>query len=255
MSGIKEKFDLSSKLVIVSGGNGLIGKAVMEGLLEMGARAICLDLACDIKHDRLEFIEIDVTDYEKVEEIIKSIGDREHGIDGLVNMAYPRTSLYGKYDFLDSDIYDWLKNLEMHVGSYFWLSKCVGESMIKHGKKGSIINFGSTYGVVGPNFSIYENTDMKNPSVYAAIKGGIINLSRYMATYLAKYGIRVNVVSPGGVWDHQPEEFVRRYENLVPLGRMASPVDLVGVVVYLLSDASLYVTGQNIMVDGGWTAW
>lgn len=120
---------------------------------------------------------------------------------------------------------------------------------------GSIINIGSTYGVVAPDFSIYEGTQMTMPAAYSAIKGGLITFTKYLAAYYGKDKVRANVVSPGGIFDHQPKSFVEKYSKRVPLGRMGEPSDVAGAVVFLASDASKYVTGHNLMVDGGWTAW
>jgi NAD(P)-dependent dehydrogenase (short-subunit alcohol dehydrogenase family) len=118
---------------------------------------------------------------------------------------------------------------------------------------GSVVSFGSTYGVQAPDFSVYDGTEMTSPVEYAAIKGGVRNLTRYMASYLGRDGVRVNTVSPGGVFDDQHPTFVAEYERRTPLGRMARPEDFVGPVVFLLSDAAAYVTGHDLRVDGGWT--
>ncbi len=120
---------------------------------------------------------------------------------------------------------------------------------------GVLINIGSHYGVLGPNFSIYEGTDMTMPAAYSLIKGGIVNFSRYLATYYASYNIRVNALCPGGVFNHQDQAFIEKYKKLVPLNRMAQPEDMAGPVLFLCSDASAYMTGQVIMVDGGISAW
>ncbi|MEK7333547.1 MAG: SDR family oxidoreductase, partial [Nitrospirota bacterium] len=120
---------------------------------------------------------------------------------------------------------------------------------------GTIINLASIYGVVAPDFSIYEGTEMTMPVAYSAIKGGIIALTRYIATYYAKYNVRANTVSPGGIFDNQQETFVKRYSDKTPLGRMGSPSEVTGAVVFLASEAASYITGQNLIVDGGWTAW
>ena len=120
---------------------------------------------------------------------------------------------------------------------------------------GSIINFASIYGVVAPDFSIYEGTDMTMPVAYSAIKGGIITLSKYFATYYGGDNIRVNAISPGGIFSGQAESFVDRYAQKTPMKRMGTPEEIAGAVVFLSSNASSYVTGQNLLVDGGWTAW
>jgi NAD(P)-dependent dehydrogenase (short-subunit alcohol dehydrogenase family) len=125
--------------------------------------------------------------------------------------------------------------------------------MLDDGNSGSIVNFTSIYGMQAPDFSIYDGLDVTSPVEYSAIKGAILNLTRYLASYLGSDGIRVNAVSPGGVFDGQAEQFVERYEQKVPLSRMARPEDVLGAVVFLLSDASAYVTGHNLVVDGGWS--
>ena len=126
--------------------------------------------------------------------------------------------------------------------------------MLRKSGSGSIINIASIYGINGPDFSLYEDTEMGNPAAYAASKGGLIQLTRWLSTSLAPK-IRVNAVSPGGIFRNQPKNFVERYENKTPLGRMANEEDLKGIIAYLSSDLSSYVTGQNIVIDGGWTVW
>ena len=251
-------FHLKDKVILVTGGLGLIGRELVKGIHDFGGTVICIDIANvqDVNlGEEYNYLKMDITDEKSIKEGLKAVLDNFGRIDGLVNTAYPRTKNYGKLDMEDMPWDEWTENLKMHLGGYFLISREVAKIMKRLNIKGSIINFGSTYGVVGPDFSIYEGTEMKNPSEYAAIKGGIINLTRYLATYYAKYGIRFNTVSPGGVFDHQPSAFVEKYVKRTPLGRMANPGDIVGAVVFLLSDASRYVTGVNLMVDGGWTAW
>jgi NAD(P)-dependent dehydrogenase (short-subunit alcohol dehydrogenase family) len=141
-----------------------------------------------------------------------------------------------------------------HLGGYFLCSKFTAELMKKK-SGGSILNFASIYGVVAPDFGIYKGTKMTMPAAYSAIKGGIVAFTRYLSTYYAKYNIRANVISPGGVYNHQNASFVAKYKERTPLNRMANPEDIVGAVVFLSSDASSYITGQNIIIDGGWSAW
>jgi NAD(P)-dependent dehydrogenase (short-subunit alcohol dehydrogenase family) len=119
---------------------------------------------------------------------------------------------------------------------------------------GSVVNITSIYGIVGPDFGVYEGTKMTMPAAYSAIKGGVINFSRYLASYYGKFGIRVNCVSPGGIFDNQPVQFVTNYEAKVPMKRMGLPKDISPTISFLLSEGSSYITGQNIVVDGGWTA-
>ena len=119
----------------------------------------------------------------------------------------------------------------------------------------SLINIGSIYGVLGPNFSIYKNTEMTMPASYSLIKGALDNFTRYLATYYAAYNIRANIVCPGGIYNNQDKKFKENYEKLIPLGRMAIPEDIVGAIVFLASDSSSYITGQTFMIDGGLSAW
>jgi NAD(P)-dependent dehydrogenase (short-subunit alcohol dehydrogenase family) len=173
-------------------------------------------------------------------------------IDVLVNCAYPRNESYGqRFERVDPD--DWQENLDLHLGSYYRTNYYVSKQMREQETGGSIVNFGSIYGVQAPDFTLYDGLDMTSPVEYSAIKAGVLNLTRYLASYLGPEGIRVNAVSPGGVFDDHSDAFVSRYEERTPLGRMASTDDIVGAVVYLASDASAYVTGHNLVVDGGWT--
>ena len=141
----------------------------------------------------------------------------------------------------------------MHMGGYFNITKWVAREMMAQ-KSGNIINMASIYGFAAPRFEIYDGTSMTMAVEYAAIKGGIINLTKYLASYLGKYNIRVNAISPGGIEDRQPASFIKKYTSNVFLGeRMARSDDITGVLLFLLSDQSRYITGQNIIVDGGWT--
>lgn len=141
----------------------------------------------------------------------------------------------------------------MHLSSYSWISRKICLIM-KNQKGGSLINFGSIYGEVGANFNIYKGTKMTSAFAYSAIKGGIANLSRYLASYFGEYNVRVNTICPGGIFDNQDKTFVKNYETQTPLKRMGKPEDIAPTVLFLASDASSYITGAIIMVDGGWTA-
>jgi NAD(P)-dependent dehydrogenase (short-subunit alcohol dehydrogenase family) len=173
-------------------------------------------------------------------------------IDTFVNCSYPRNENYGQ-PYEEVTVEDWRENVDLHLNSYFLAAHAVSRIMVDQASGGSIVNFGSTYGVQAPDFSVYEGTDMTSPVEYAAIKGGVLNLTRYLASYLGTEGVRVNAISPGGVFDEQDPVFVERYEKRTPLERMAKPDDFKGPVVFLASDASAYVTGHNLRVDGGWT--
>jgi NAD(P)-dependent dehydrogenase (short-subunit alcohol dehydrogenase family) len=192
-------------------------------------------------------------DEKSVQDGLKKALDMYGSVDVLINNAYPYNKHYGRV-YEDIEFKDWRENVDMHLNGYFNVTHKVSKVMMEQ-RKGNIINIASIYGVLGPHFSIYRNLGITMPSEYSAIKGGIINFTRYLATYLASYTIRVNSISPGGIYDKQSPSFVKRYCKEVPLGRMASPLDIVGGVIYLASDASSYVTGQNLMIDGGWSTW
>ena len=155
--------------------------------------------------------------------------------------------------FEGQSIETWQRAMEVNLTAPFHLCQMLAPAL-RRSEAGSIINIGSIYGQYGPNWALYEGTSMSNPAAYGASKGGLLQLTRWLATTLAP-DIRVNAVSPGGIFRNQPASFVARYEAATPLGRMARETDMVGAVAYLASDLSCYVTGQNISVDGGWGAW
>jgi NAD(P)-dependent dehydrogenase (short-subunit alcohol dehydrogenase family) len=251
-------FSLAGKIVMVTGGAGLIGREIVKALHEFGATVYIADLQKDkvadlIKGNRIKYIYLDITSEDSIEKAIAGIVKDERRIDIFVNSAYPRTHDW-RLKFEDVPFESWKKNVDSQLGGYFCCCQKVAEIMRKQGG-GSIINLGSTYGVVAPDFSIYEGTEMTMPAAYSAIKGGTIAFTRYLATYYAKYNIRANSISPGGIFDNQAPDFVEKYSRKTPLGRMGNPEDIAGAVVFLASDASSYVSGHNLMVDGGWTAW
>lgn len=250
-------FSCKDKVALVTGGLGLIGKEIVRGLNDFGA-SVCV---ADINEHQMKglknlpdvsFQSLDITADDSIRQTLETVIKQFRKIDILVNCAYPRTSDWGaRCENVSFD--SWKINVNSHLGGYFLCCQKVAEQMKLQGG-GSIINLASIYGVVAPDFSIYEGTMMTMPVAYSAIKGGIIALSKYMATYYAKDNIRVNCVSPGGVFNKQPDSFIEKYAAKTPLGRMGTPKDIIGAVLYLASDASLYVTGHNLIVDGGWTA-
>jgi len=256
---LTEKFSLKNKTAVVTGGAGFIGKTVSIGLAEAGAKVYIADIdkntgiKLEKQNKNLNWIEIDITDLDSVKSCINTIIKKDKKIDIWINCAYPRTSDWIT-KFEDIKYESWKKNVEMHLNGHFLCCQQIAKQMKKQ-KSGSIINFSSIYGVVGPDFSIYNGTNLTTPAAYSAIKGGIITFTKYLATYYAKYGIRANVICPGGLFDNQPKSFVKKYEERTPMGRMGKPEDIVGPVIFLASDASSYITGHVLMVDGGWTAW
>ena len=254
-------FSLQDKVAVVTGGAGLIGKELIRGLAEAGATCILAEIdenrgekvAEELKRRKLNVIfrYLDITKEKSVSGLIKFIDKKFGRIDIWVNSAYPKTKDW-QAKFEDIKFASWKKNIDMHLNGYFICCQKIAEYMKKK-KSGSVINFASIYGIAGPDFSIYKNTKMTMPAPYSAIKGGIITFTRYLASYYGKYNIRINCVSPGGVWDKQPNIFVKRHIEKIPLKRMANKEDIVGAIIFLASDAASYVTGHNLVIDGGWS--
>lgn len=261
---MKLQSDLSNKLVVISGGAGLIGSGFVKAVVENGGTAIIADIdeiagnkvkdviSKETGTDRIEFIKVDITSQESIQGMIDAIISKHKVIHALVNNAYPRNKNYGR-KFEDVTYDDFCENVNIHLGGYFLMSQEVSRVMVKQ-NRGVIVYIASIYGFMAPRFELYENTGFTSPVEYSAIKGGLLSLTKYLASYLGKHDIRVNAISPGGVYDNQPDSFVSQYSDKTIIGnRMAAPDDLTGALVFLLSDASRYVTGQNIVVDGGWS--
>jgi len=235
-------YTLKNKTIIITGDSGLIGSAFSRVCIEHGANVVGMDI--NEWGDITSLFDVNLA----IGIALKKFGK----IDALVNCAYPRNKNYGR-KFEDVTYKDFCENINMHLGGYFLITQQVAKVMIKQ-NYGNVINMGSIYGLVAPRFEIYKGTEMTMPVEYTAIKGAIINLTKYLASYLGKYNIRVNCISPGGVYNNQPESFVKKYSQKVLLEkRMANVDDLTGALLFLLSDGSKYMTGQNIIVDGGWS--
>ncbi len=242
---------LKNKVIIVTGGSGLLGKEIVENINRNGGIALNADIKIETNLNA-QLIQIDITDDNSIQKGIDIIIKKYGRIDGLVNNAYPRTKDWGaKFEEIKPS--SWRQNVDMQMTSYFVFSQKVLKQMLINNNYGAIVNIASIYGVVGNDFSLYEDYNGTSPAAYSAIKGGIINFTRYLASYYGKKGIRINCVSPGGIFDNQHPSFVQKYEKKVPLGRLGKPDDIAPVVSFLLSEEAKYITGQNIIVDGGWT--
>lgn len=262
-----QKFRLDNKIAVVCGGLGLLGKEVCIALAQAGAKVIVLDInreqgllfleECSRRTLSLKFRDFDITNLSLHKSFMESIEYEDGPIGVLVNTAYPRTEDWNN-KLEDVKIDSWRVNVDSQMNSACILTREVAELMKKNRVHGSIINFGSTYGLVAPDFEIYANTDLTCPAAYATIKSGIIGFSRYAASYYGKDGIRINCLCPGGIFGgviKDPKSiFTANYEKKTPLKRMGKPEEIAAAALFLASDASSYITGSSFMVDGGWTS-
>ncbi|MEQ8573488.1 SDR family oxidoreductase [Fulvivirga sp.] len=241
---------MKDKVIIVTGGSGLLGREMVSRLLKEQAIVVNLDLNPDDLNSH--FIKCDLTNDQSIYDAIDEVLQKYGKIDGLVNNAYPRTKDWGdEFENIKPD--SWRSNVDMQLNSYFVITQKVLAQM-KLQNYGSIVNIASIYGVVGNDFTIYEGTQISPPAAYAAIKGGLINFTKYLASRYGQYGVRINALSPGGIFDNQDKKFVSNYEKKVPMKRMGKPDDIAPGVLFLLSDDSKYITGHNLIMDGGWTS-
>jgi NAD(P)-dependent dehydrogenase (short-subunit alcohol dehydrogenase family) len=245
---------LKNKVIIVTGGSGLIGRAIITDIREKGGIAINADITVDTDLNEMLTFKTDITSDDSIQQTVDGVYKHFGRIDGLVNSAYPRTK-DRRSRFEEMSPESWRRNVDMQMNSYFVFCQKVLKVMSLQ-KYGVIVNIGSIYGVVGNDLTLYEEYGGTSSPSYSAIKGGIINLTRFMASYYGPQNIRINCVSPGGIKDenNQHPSFIQRYEYKVPMKRMGKPEDVAPAVSFLLSDEAGYITGHNLMVDGGWTA-
>jgi len=253
---------LQEKIIVVTGGAGLLGEAFCRAIAQQNGRAIIADLnisqaeesAARINADYpdcAQALEMNITDKTSIERAIEQLTEAHGRIDAVVNNAYPRNKNYGRR-LEDVTFDDFNANMGMHLGGYFLVSQRFS-AFFKTQGHGNIINMSSIYGVMAPRFEVYEGTKMTMPVEYAAIKSGVVHLTRYFAQYYKKDNIRVNAVSPGGIEDGQDEKFLKAYQQFSGTKGMLSPEDMASTVVFLLSDGSKYITGQNLIVDDGFS--
>ncbi len=254
---------LRNKVIVITGGAGLIGQEFVRAVIEQQGIAIIADineavggkvrqsLCHELGTDLIDFIPLDINSADSVVQMIGSLHTKYGRIDALVNNAYPRNKKYGRH-FFDVEYADFCENLNLNLGGYFLTSQKLAAYFQKQGH-GNIVNISSIYGVIPPKFEVYDNTQMTMPVEYAAIKSAIIHLTKYMAKYFKGMNIRVNTLSPGGILDKQPAAFLAAYRKQCLNKGMLDKSDMRGTLVYLLSDLSLYVNGQNIVVDDGFS--
>lgn len=254
---------LDNKIIIITGGAGLIGQEFVKAVVENKGIAVIADinkdmgktikdkLSLELNSNNIDFVEMDITSKTSINEAILFIHEKYDKIDALVNNAYPRNKNYGR-DFFEVEYDDFTQNMGLNLGGYFLTSQQIS-IYFKKQKYGNIINISSIYGVIPPRFEVYNNTQMTMPVEYAAIKSGLIHLTKYMSKYFKNMNIRVNTLSPGGILDNQNKIFINQYNEKCLNKGMLDKSDLKGTLVYLLSDMSKYVNGQNIIVDDGFS--
>jgi len=256
-------FSLKGKTVFSIGGLGRLGLPSAQAMASFGAKVVILDIdtgkaktvlawAKKNKH-RLYYEHFDICDLDGCEASLRRLMKKYGPFHVLVNSSFPHSHDWAKP--LEQMTVRYLReNMDKHLNGYLWTSRVAGLLMKESKVMGSIINFGSTYGVVANDLTIYEKTPLFGEITYSAIKGGIVNMTRFLASYFGRDGIRANCLCPGGIFENQNPVFVKNYERKTLLKRMGMPQDILGVVVFLAGDASAYITGTTFMVDGGWTA-
>lgn len=266
-----QKFHLNEKTAFVIGGLGHIGREVSIAIAIAGAKTIMLDIESEKgqlfekeinkKGYDVSFKSFDCAEMKQLDNNFSALLNENGCPDIFINCSYPRTKDWGKSSFREVTLASFQKNVDFHMNSYAWLARLAAEAMVTEEKEGSIIQLGSTYGIVGQDLTVYEGTEINENMTYAVIKGGIINLSRQMSSCYGQYNIRVNTLCPGGLEGHvagkssvQDANFVKQYRKKTPLKRMGKAEEVASVALFLASDASSYITGATIMVDGGWTA-
>jgi NAD(P)-dependent dehydrogenase (short-subunit alcohol dehydrogenase family) len=273
---VMDLFRLDGRVAVVTGGAGIYGTVITTALAEAGARVViaargverCEEKAAELRESGFDAraMPLDLTSDESLLALRERVVAEMGHVDVLFNNAAGRAlgtaleQMERKFALARAEMAGmsrqmWEGAMSVNASGLFVCSQVFGEQMKSQGQGGAIVNISSIYGMVGPDFGIYNGTEMVNPPDYSFSKGGIINFTRYLATCYAPHGIRVNCISPGGYYTGQPEPFLSNYERRTPLGRMACWNDLKGAAVFLASDASQYITGQNLAVDGGWTAW
>jgi len=265
-------FDLTGRNIIITGSSGTLGSQYADTLSQVGANVILIDI--NNKNNNLDktlrkkyktkarFYCADISIEKNVISLKKNILKDFKKIDGLINnAAYTNITAIKDSDNISTSFEKfsfklWKKTLDVNLSSVFNCCKVFGSQMVKQ-RKGTIVNIASIYGMVGTDQRIYGNSKINSPASYAAAKGGIINLTRYLAAYWHKKNIRVNTLTPGGVLDKkfQKQNFIEKYSQKTILGRMARRDEYNGAILFLMSDASSYMTGSNLIIDGGWTAW
>lgn len=258
------KFDIAGKRILLVGATGVLGRGYARAIVECGARLAIADRA---QSDVLAFaraigaigIQMDVAEEASV---VRGVVDAVEGLGGL-DGAVSNAAATGEFLMREGDAFApfeeyplavWQRTIDINLTGTFLVAREAGRALKKQGR-GSLVTVSSIYGLVGPDHRLYENQPFKSFASYSASKAGVVGLTRWLATWWGRDGIRVNCVTPGGVFNDHDDSFASAYGNRTPMGRMADREELIGAVLFLLSDASSYCTGQNFVIDGGFTAW
>jgi NAD(P)-dependent dehydrogenase (short-subunit alcohol dehydrogenase family) len=267
MTTIRELGDLRGRRALITGASGGLGRVFSDTLAELGADLVLVDLddsnfkkiSMDLRERwgaNVECFKCDLEVESQRFELIASMESSQKGLNILVNnAAFVGTTELQNWSvpFAEQSLSTWRRALEVNLTAVFDLSRGLAP-LLKMAKGANIVNVASIYGMYGPDWRLYDETSMSNPAAYGVSKGGLIQLTRWLATTIAPE-VRVNAISPGGIFRNQPEAFVNRYAEKTPLGRMATEDDFRGAIAYLASDLSRYVTGQILSVEGGWGVW
>lgn len=265
-------FRLDGRVIVLGGGAGQIGFAMALALADAGAKVAIADIDEDMAMEKirnadpllssnLSFYKLDVSSKKAVQETIDAIAKAEGSVYGLINCFHFKgntrkldtsSNFFAGFEEYPEEAWDLVHDVNLK-GSFLMSQAAIPK--MKNAGGGVIVNISSTYGNVSANKSIYGESGINSPVAYATSKAALINLSRYIATHFADAGIRCNTLSPGGVFNNQSEEFLNNYTRLTPLGRMAKAEDYQAAIVFLMAPGSSYMTGANLVVDGGWTAW
>ncbi len=271
MIKLLKKYSLKNKNILITGAAGTLGKQFSLALLEVGARVIITDIdekklkkvkneiLKKNKKDTINDFKLDVSSENSIKDVLKKLDKLRIKIDVLINNAcynpkYSSSAEYKDTSLENFSLFNWEKEIKVGLTGSFLCAKHFGYSMKKNKKKGVIINIGSEFSVMAPDHRVYGKNKFK-PVTYSVIKHGIIGLTKYLSTYWAKDGIRCNALSPGGVFENQDKNFVKKFKSQVPLNRMSSKDEYNSTIQFLCSDASKFLNGHNLIMDGGRTVW
>ena len=262
---MEDIFSLKDKIIVVTGGSGNLGTEFTNTLIDCEAKVVVLDILADEKqsNSNLRYFKIDITKKDQIQSCLETLKQDWGSPFGLINNAGldspPNSNAQSNVSFENFSDSDWDNIMEVNLKGSYYCSQIIGSEMAKN-NSGSIININSLYGNLSPDQRLYSHIDNSGekffkPFAYGASKSGLANLTKYLATYWARNNVRVNTMTLGGVYNNQDKEFVKKYIHKVPMGRMANTNDFSGALIFLLSDSASYVTGADIVIDGGFSAW